>query len=480
MVETVKNLRDVVFKGLQAAGIDSREIEASKKAIFPTLDKLFGQIPKNTTGGKKQIIAKAALTYFQNIFEAKSSQDEDSEFSQVYANTSKQQFEKSLKENGVDDVSSLDLESGKKEILKKPPLPRLGEEDAESLDSSEIQETTEAQAGRSAEQKQPELSDKIADTLEPVMVALKEAPDDKKADLMDQLLKTFGLFPNDKAGVVDLEKLENIKNQLGKIMKDFDANKLEAFLENLEPAERFELASYMKNVLAPMLAGGHGVIVAQNIDQKLYKPLSESLDSFSKTLPSRPENISEDEVRLVSEKRNLIAVSLAYLGREAKAKLAQNPDFDVDAYFNKMVPKLNEAIQEKFGASVVIYKDDIEAISTHLGNVKDVSQEKQKSDIGAFFDKYSKYALMAVPMILGPLANLISKVPIIGRPIASLAPMINNVSEKFGPVLIGMFVAGSSGDQNTNEANQAQEPAAEKQANAGQSIIDMAYSALGA
>jgi hypothetical protein len=447
-----------IISGLKefAPSLSSNDAGNISKAFFPIFDGVA-----RFNSDQQNIVADVALDYAKGIHTARQNLNLDVKSniallrriaSEKLANADLNLPVKAFKgiDYAIQSTSSSD-DSGA--VLKYAPAPVLDyahQETTNGINShSEVLDTTEDLTGKSTQHAKAALDatvTKIADSLEPIMQAMASTPDDKKHLLLDQILKTFGFFKDDTAGDVDLNRLDKIKQDLGEVMKDFSLEKFNTFLKKLEPAERQALGAYMKNVLAPILAGGHGPMVAQNIPEKFYAPMSASLKAFENTLPSRPSEPSASEISLVSEKRNLISQALVLIAKEAQANLRQNPNYDIQAHFNREIPKLIEVIQLQFGADTVIFKDDIQAISSHLDNVKNTPKTKQNSDVQAFLSQYGKYALMAVPLILGPIATLISKVPIIGGPIASLAPFINQTADKFGPMLIGMFFASRNGD----------------------------------
>jgi hypothetical protein len=494
--------RSELVQQLTSAGIAAPEQKQISKAIFPFVDSLIRQ------GADSQALKPILYSYAQyvkNIHDANQQTDGDFKFDSDYKKAARDDFERQLASNHIKNINDLGLDAIEEglaklgrvshvqsgsidepvtsEIKLKPPAPAINHQHVESTNGinshGEALETAEALAGKSPQHAKTALDQtatEIADSLEPIMQAVANTPDHEKSPLLDQILKTFGLFKEDKAGDVNLAKLDDIKKGLGEVMRDFSPEKFENFLKNLEPAERKALGEYMKNVLAPILAGGHGPMVAQNISEKFYSPMSRSLKAFEQTLKDRPVEPSPSEISLVSEKRNFISQALVLFAKDAEAKLKQNPNYDVQAHFNRMVPKLNEAIQTQFSADVVIYKDDIQAISSHLDNVKHTPKTKQKSDVQAFLNQYGKYALMAVPLILGPIATLISKVPIVGRPLASLAPFLNNTVDKFGPMLIGMFFASRNGDSSSG-SDSSVTPAKKETASANQTASSVVLGA---
>lgn len=446
-ISTLKDFKDQVYHGLIEAKVDPNEIQGSKKEIFRSLDKLFTLMPSDGNQKQTPSVKSAAVNYFQSMFEAKLQIPADTdikaekEFKKQYAAVSTEQFKEALSQHGVDDLSSLELQSLTEKILAKPPVPNTAVDDANTVDAGEMQDLTEQAAAKSSA---------LADTLKPVITKLESSLAEAKVEVFDEIFKIFDGLKGEE-GKFESKDLDIVKKELNELMSDYSPENLKAFLEKQDPAIQFELAKYMKDVISPIVSGLPVEELSKLASTGLQDSMVKGLNSLAQALPSRPEAFTEADVLIVKQKREHLSQGLALIAKEGQRRKAANSTYNVDAYIKSELGKLQQMMTEQNGATYQIHKEDIQIIAKHLENTNGVSSKKQNTDIQAFMNQYGKYALMAVPMILGPLANVLARVPIIGRPLAGLAPIINSSADKFGPMLIGMFFASG----NNNQANPA-------------------------
>lgn len=424
-------------QGLQklSSAVSEESADSIANAFFPQLDSVIRSDSK-----KLNSVMNATLDAARSIFQVRTSLNEDLD-SKSSIKLLRDMVQKKVPEANLSEVNfegmNFAIESGLKE---KPPAPSSGELDAQTVTNDEIAELTEDNADNSAD---------LANTLKPVVDKLHKAVHKNETQIFDEIFKIFDELKG-KEGNFDRKELKEVKAELNKVMLEYTPEKLKAFLESQKQEIQFELAQYVKTVAAPLAAGGQGIMVAQGVKKGMQAKLLNHLNNFQSTLANRPDSITTEDVQIIMDKRQKIAQSIILITKEAEARLKNDPNYNVDAHLKNELKRINQVILDQFGPDVQIYKDDIEVITSHLENTKNISKEKQQSDIQAFVNQYGKYALMALPVVLGPLANMISRIPLVGRTVAGFVPLLNDIAKSsIAPmIMMGAVNSGNNSDHN--------------------------------
>jgi hypothetical protein len=460
-MSNVKNtVKSHLVDSLQKTNSAPDVMQNAQKAIFPKIDQIFRLLPDGAPKHAVKNIGKAATLYLQNLVEGVS--EADPKFQEDYISVSRTQFENSLKEAGVEETSinDLALQSVEFGMSKLGIVPLSLRNNQAPLLSNAVGHEDAGEVGEAQSDNSGEISSKkMSELMKPIVGSLFESMKKGEGDFVTEIISLFESLSGEQ-GKVDPEKLDIVQKELLEIMGDYNSEKLSGFLDGLDPAMKYELKAYMKNVVAPMIYGGDGVKLAQEVPQEVQPHLRQTLHLWKLNLPDRETAPSKDEVSVIKQKREYLATEIIRISKEAKSLQGRNQNYNVQAHLNREIPKLQEKVREQYGADVAIYKDDIHFMAQHLENVKNVSQKKQGLDIQAFIKDYGHYAVGVIPFVLGPIASVLSHIPIIGRSIAGLVPMINNLAQTAAPAIL-TFVAAKSmgGGQSTEVASPSTEAA---------------------
>jgi hypothetical protein len=458
-----KDFKDRVVSGLKAAEVSpvsQQEIDDSKKAIFPILDTIFRALNDQNTSDNGEPkwnsvddqVVEAAVTYFKDIFQAKNQSAEDPKFQRKYSWVARKEFEEKLNEVGVSTevIGELDLTSRRREILKNPPQPQqINEVQKEALDGVDT--------GSEASQLTDEaLSKKLSETFEPIINYLQENPDSIRK--LQEIFKSISRDPNVPFSAEDLEP---VKEKLTEALTTGDLNAVKEYLETINEGVKHQLSSYFQTVLIPSVFGGGLDKVSAYVDKSVQGDLKKALEHMiDNDLVKDRENAPEQEdVKILLKKRNYISNALVDIGKRAAKFKQEKPGFKVAEFFVRELEKLEGQVFNEDGDKVVIYKDDLKLIADHLEATKDIPQEKQKLDMSNFLKDYGKYAISFIPFILGPIASVMSVIPIIGKPIARLVPTINNIVQTSAPALLTLAATHSAKKEEKASENQVAQAA---------------------
>lgn len=434
----LKDFKDRVVRDLKTAEVSQAEIDESKKAIFPILDTIFGAFNDQQWNLVDDKVVNAAVTYFKDIIEAKNQLAEDKKFQIEYSLDARKEFEEKLKEVGVSTevIGELDLTSRRREILKNPPQPeQISEAQKEALDG--------VNTGSEASQLSDEaLSKKLSETFEPIINHLQENPDS-----ISELQEIFKSISGDPNVPFRAEDLEPVKEKLTEALTTGDLKAVKEYLESINnEGVKHQLSSYFQTVLIPSVFGGGLDKVSAYVDKSVQGDLKKALEHMidNDLVKDREEAPEQEDVEILLKKRNYISNALVDIGKRAAKFKQEKPGFKVAEFFVRELKKLEGQVFNEDGNEVVIYKDDLKLIADHLEATKDIPQEKQKLDMSNFLKDYGKYAISFVPFILGPIASVLSVIPIIGKPIARLVPTINNIVQTSAPALLTLAATHSA------------------------------------
>ncbi len=446
---SIEQAQAKLFTGLQglSPAISIKEADNIASGFFPQLDAIarVGNDDFNK-------VSEVALDYARGLFELKNGGD----------GATKSDI-KSLREQASNALIEADMSAPAKAfdgidyaipVKAKPTEPSAGEVDAATIDTGEIQYITEAQADKSADLAKSKM---IADSMNPLQELIESVSPKEQFDFLQEFSKILDANKGE-AGEVSEADLKAIKGQVGELVKNYSPEALEKFLKNLKnlsPELNFEFSNYFNKMLKPALEGGKALVEAgAHINNKfkpdLVKVLVRNINLLGASI-EKPD--SETDLGRIQAKKEFIATKLVESSKELEVKLSQALNYNVKAHFQRTIDSISAELK---GNGQKLYASDLSLLAKHLDDTKNISQDKQKTDLMAFLQKNSKMALMALPMILGPLASALSMIPIIGKPLARLAPGINQLATQFGPYMFTMFM--NSGDSNDSQAAQKQAP----------------------
>lgn len=336
--------------------------------------------------------------------------------------------------------------------LRRPPEPHAGLVDAVTIDNVELNNMAVHQADNSAELSKSKLLAEIFDPITEVMLKLNPT---QQKNFLDQL---SGIFKSnkDEQGNVTPEALTDVKEKIADLIKNYNPQALKEFVTKLDPAIKFELSSFFEQILKPGLEGGEMLLRAgAEINNKFKPSLVKILESRISANPEFETPSSEADLQRIQAKKDFVMYKVIEMSKDLEIKLKQSPTYDVEAHFQRGFDSLAAQLRDK---SQQLYASDLSLLSSHLKATKTVSQDKQKLDVANFLQKHSKIALMALPMILGPIASVLSMIPIIGKPLAGLAPVINSFATQFGPYMFISFLNRGSAKEGSDAVQRAKDP----------------------
>jgi hypothetical protein len=430
------------------------------KAFFPIIDGVARFNPD-----QQNIVADVALDYAKGIHTARQNLNLDAKSNiallRRIASEKLANADLSLPNKAFDGIDyAIQGDSSEEEsvsAVKTKSAPAVNHTQQQAQDGintlSEAADASEALADNSAE-----LSNKsklLAEIFNPITeVMLKLNPAQQK-NFLDQLSDIFKSNKGEQGNFAP-EALTDVKEKIAVLIKDYNPQALKEFVTNLDPAIKFELSSFFEQILKPGLEGGETLLRAGAVINNKFKPaLVKVLESRIRANPEFETPSSEADLERIQAKKDFAMDRVIKMSKDLEAKLKQSPTYDVEAHFQRGLDSLKAELASK---GEKLYASDLSLLSSHLKATKTVSQEKQQLDVANFLQKHSKIALMALPMILGPIASALSMIPIIGRPLAKLAPLVNNFATQFGPYMFMMFMNKGGGDKSSKTVEKAKDP----------------------
>jgi hypothetical protein len=299
------------------------------------------------------------------------------------------------------------------------------------------------------EQLQVEIRTALNDCFTPVMDFFKqqlEASNPEQIVAVLQAIETAKVqSPNNNCTEANEEILlakdlatakEQIANALNRNQNPIDA--LSNALTQFSAPVLAELQKHSRTIVSPLFLGGHGMHVAQNVSQELQPSLIQAL----KLLKTNPTSSSAEETL---ERRNKLAEELVKISKDLEESLKANPSLNKQQFFKNRIEDLNLSLSA----------DDIVLITSHLENTQNIPQQEQKSQTVAFLEKHKNHLVMAIPVVLGPLAAMLSKLPLVGHFISNVTPFFMDIAKHAIPT---MLLGGTLMNNRDSNKNESQEP----------------------
>ena len=440
---SIENAEFRLSQGLQklSSAISVTEADTIAKGFFPQLDSVI-----KSDSRKLNDIVDVTLNAAKSLFDARSALGLDSKSGILLL---RETAKRALGGTEIKDEAFAGIDYA---IKPRPPEPLAGLVDANITDHGEHVAIAQAQGDDSAELSKSKLLAEIFNPITEVMLKLNPA---QQKNFLDQLSDIFKSNKGEQGNVAP-EALIDVKEKIAVLIKDYNPQALKEFVTNLDPAIKFELSSFFEQILKPGLEGGEMLLKAgAEINNKFKPALVKILESRIRANPGFETPSSEADLERIQVKKDFVMYKVIEMSKDLEAKLKQSPTYDVEAYFQRGLDSLETQLGSK---GEKLYASDLSLLSSHLKATKTVSQDKQQLDVATFLQKHSKMALMALPMILGPIASVLSMIPVIGKPLARLAPVVNNFATQFGPYMFMMFMNKGGGDKSSNPVEKAKDP----------------------
>jgi hypothetical protein len=468
------SLKRELFDQLTKVGMPVADQKKLDRAILPFIDTLVRHNSVDSQSAKPVLHSYAQ--YVQSVHEANQQKDGDFQFDTDFKNDARQTFEQRLKDNGINIDGNLGLDtieeglaklgivshvgsgeeigSTAKPTEKKKTPDNLAQQDAATITPDETTDLSESQAGRSQEQ--------LHKTFDSVYKKFVGIDDMNHRDYMiEDFLKAFKNMGKGVEGEVDLKELQNLAVLIEKAV-DGDAASLAELTQaaaNLSDGTKFALNEYLETLKDATLGKGLGSSVAMTLkDPGLIGQTANALYGV-KVSPGNSLELGLTPELLLDRKAK-IAHSVAILAKAAEFEIQQlesmGVDVDKSKIFNKFftAENIKSAVAEHNSGLDIgkVYRDDIVHIRDFLDTNTSKDTKKVQNNFEKLFKDYGKYMFAAAPFFLAPLAGLLSQVPILGKPAASLLNWGYGLFEKAGmPLMTVMLTQGFMGGNTQNQ-----------------------------
>lgn len=447
-MDRLSTIAESFLTGLEQVGKNVAEPEKLLEVgriLAPTIDKII-RIGNDDNRNDKSLAAVTAFTV-----ELWALKQKNSDVMPVRENHQKKFTALGLPDDAMDIIT-------KAVGLKLPPELPSGHIDAIVTDYAEHASIGQTQADNSADiANKARFSELKGDAVQPILNMIEG---DK--DYQDRLIEVLNKHPG-KEGSMTVTEMKEAKEKIAELVNSTDKDGLINYLETMDPKLQFALGNYMKGAIA-LMQEDFAVLFQASLDEGLEKPLKAAFNKVASTLPDRVP--MEKPIHIALKSRYMLTTMLA-VTEEVDKRFKDNPNYKgtdnlVESIFNKKAIEAIEAgIKEHHGIDVKISKQDILDITKNLGTQNSgvkTSKETQQLDIRKFLSENKGMVLGAIPMVLGPLTAIFSKLPIVGGVFAGVSGFINDAARQFGPYVFSMFMQGGTKSSAKAEAAEA-EPA---------------------
>jgi hypothetical protein len=283
-------------------------------------------------------------------------------------------------------------------------------------------------------------------------------------DLMEQGLSSDSTEQANSEGnsqTID-QAFEGLFNQEN---SQIDAKKLQNAIQNLSAQDKEALKTYLIDLKDAIINGGVGTLTSFAIEDNETQRLTGLALANVKTHPlSRLLTVFDTET--LEKQKAYVSAAVVALSRNAENQVraleAEGIKPDIPKVFAEFftTENLQKAIwnikgaQAIFGVSepsaIKIYCDDIEPIASYLKNSKPTTKAQHENSVRHMLDNYGKVAFAVAPFLLAPLAAVLNRIPVVGKPVAGLINMFYGVFEKVGTPLMFALMGGRQFNQGSH------------------------------
>jgi hypothetical protein len=259
------------------------------------------------------------------------------------------------------------------------------------------------------------------------------------------------------------QAFEGLFNQEG---SQINTDQLNTAIQKLSAEEKKELETYLHDLKDAIINGGVGTLTSFAIENHETQKLTAiALEKVKKNPLSRLTTGVDTET--LQNQKAYVSAAVVALSRiaenQVRAREAQGIRADKAQVFAEVFTKenLQEAIfnledaGKIFGVSepseIEIYHDDIQPIASYLKNSKPKNEAQHENSVKHMLDNYGKVAFAVAPFLLAPLAAVLNKIPVVGRPVAGLINMFYGVFEKVGTPLMFALMGGEKSKQASDD-----------------------------
>lgn len=470
-----------ISQGLQklSSAISENEADSIARLFFPQLDTVI----RSDQADKADQVANIALNYARSIFELKQQGN--------FVNESHIQGLRIIQNQALIDAHAtvdknafkgIDYALG---VLSKPPASISAQAQAETADGIDSPSETTAATDEASAAHVNKLKE-FSTAFKPVFDhAAKIENEGERNEFLNNFfdLMEKGLLSDSPEQANSEGNSQTIahafKGSFNQESSPIDADNLKTAIQNLSAQDKEALKTYIIDLKDATINGGVGTLTSFAIEDHETQRLTAIALAKVKKNPLSRLTTGVDTETLQNQKAYVSAavVALSRIAEnQVRALEAQAIKPDKAQVFAEVFTKENlqkaildlEGADEIFGArdsiAIEIYRDDIQPIASYLKNSKPKTEAQHENSVKHMLDNYGKVAFAVAPFLLAPLAAVLNKIPVVGRPVAGLINMFYGVFEKVGTPLMFALMGGEKSKQAPDDKSprSAQEQVANK------------------